>query len=264
MTFAPRSQVEPITRQPRPFGLFSVLTFRPDTEGRWQNGIEWEPLGCRPASGFGDVDCDPETPVVGDFPKKFIPGAPEMGEATPFHVYGSYECTPVGNTLQYAQDRATENLLTREEARVEQAIATGDLGSNSFNDVDASATFTAVTLEDAILRVEKYLAAVYGSQGVIHLSLTDAAKAIADEGIVVKGNVLQTVLGTPVVAGVGYEDGVVHGTSPLVGYRSEPFPAADPVEAGFDRNKNNLQAVTERGYVIGWDPCSLVRVTFGG
>ena len=120
MAFAPATVVDPIARTALPFGLFSVVTPRPVGDSRWENGAIWEPLTCGPASGIGEVDCDPEVDTIG-LPKVMAePGGTD--EATPFTIYGSYECSPIGHTLEYAQERATEHLIAREEARAEQAI----------------------------------------------------------------------------------------------------------------------------------------------
>src|SRR5687768_704660 len=118
--------VEAPTRQPLPFGLFSVLTPRPSGDNRWQiEGVEWETLACAPASGIGQVCVEGE---VTGLPKNLNLGGGDLGEATPFTVYGSYTCNPIGAPgMQAMADRATQHLLEREEARVEQAVWTGDL-----------------------------------------------------------------------------------------------------------------------------------------
>jgi hypothetical protein len=213
------------------------------------------------------VSCDPDDEDTVGLPKKF-PVHADVGEALPFTVYGSYECSPVGHTIQYAQDRATEHLLAREEARVEQALWTGDLGNVGFAEDAENAGGSVDSLINAIADLEAWIAREYGSVGVIHLSRDAAAVGAAVSAILVtRGNVMFTSLGTPVVAGAGYPgtgptgqtpsagQTYVYATPALVGYRSEPFPGASPVSAGLDRAVNDLFAVTERTYVVGWDPC---------
>src|SRR3546814_6053844 len=112
MPFAPATVVDPIARTALPFGLFSAVTPRPAGDQRWENGVIWEPLTCGPASGIGEVDCVTQT--ASGLPKTF----PEPGgtdDATAFTIYGSYECSPIGHSLSYAQQRATEHLLARVE-----------------------------------------------------------------------------------------------------------------------------------------------------
>lgn len=264
--------VDGIARQSLPYGLFSVLTPRVSADEHWQaDGIEWEPLGCEPASGIGQP-CDDD--VIG-IPKNLdsAGGAGGVAEATPFTVYGSYNCSPVGHPIQYAQDRATEHLLAREEARVEQALWTGDLGNTGFASGSVNAgSGAASSLVRALAQLEQWLAVNYGSQGVIHLTREAALLAAEDRGLMVKGNSLVTRLGTPVVAGAGYPgtgptgaepaDGetYIYATPALAGYRSEVFPGTVPVEAGLDRATNDLHAIAERTYVIGYDPCGTAYV----
>lgn len=273
MSFAPAAVVEGQPRTALPFGLFSVLSPRPEGDGRWQNGIEWEALTCEPAGGIA-TDCDPETPDIG-LPKDFV-GGNTNGEASPFTVYGSYSCTPAGRpSLAYAQERATEHLLAREEARVEQALWTGDLANGGFA-TGAASVGTGLSIVRAVAALEGWLATNYGSLGVIHMTRETALIAVK-EGVVEKvGNRLVTKIGTPVVAGAGYTgtgpdgaapaDGAtfIYATPALLGYRSEVFAGADPVAAGFDRTSNDLYAVAERTYVVGFDPCgsAVAGVTF--
>lgn len=256
--------VDPITRQPLGFGLFSVLTPRPSGEDRWQiEGVQWETLACAPASGIGQVCV--EGAVTG-LPKNLNLGGGDMGEALPFTIYGSYSCNPVGApSVQTLADRATEHLLAREEARVEQAVWTGDLDNVGF--VTGAEDAGAGSLKRAIANLEQWLATNYGSKGVIHMNRAAALLAI-DAGVIeVKGTSLQTKLGTPVVAGAGYPGTGPTGQAPtanttylyatpaMLGYRSDVFPGVDPVEAGLDRSTNLLHAVSERTYAVGWDPC---------
>lgn len=258
-----RQGVDGIDRQPLPYGLFSVLVPRSTPDTHWQNeGVEWETLACTPASGIGE----PCAEDVTGLPKNLNPNAGDMGENTAFTIYGTYVCNPVGHTLQFAQDRAVEHLLAREEARVEQAVWTGDLDNTGFA-AGAEQAATGVSIARSVAALEQWLATNYGSKGVIHMTREAALLGIAADVLVVKGNTLQTELGTPVVAGAGYPGTGPAGEAPaanttyifatpgLLGYRGEVFPGVDPVAAGLDRAVNLLAAVAERTYLVGWDPC---------
>lgn len=259
MAFAPATVVDPIARTALPFGLFSVVTPRPSGNSRWENGVIWEPLTCGPASGIGEVDC--VTQEASGLPKQF----PEPGgtdDATAFTIYGSYECTPIGHTLEYAQERATEHLIAREEARVEQALWTGDLGNdpNFTQGIMAGPSGPAAV---AIAEAERYIATEYGSLGVIHMSRAAATQALAAMALEVRGTRLFTRLGTPVVAGAGYPsthpDGTagtwIVATPALMMYRSEIFTATNRPGDLLDMAQNNLFGVAERRYLVGWDEC---------
>lgn len=269
--------VESIARQPLPYGLFSVLTPRAPEDDHWQNGegVTWETLTCAPASGIGGVDCVPgeegETVAAVGLPKNLTAGAGEAGDAAPFSIYGVYTCTPTGHDVDYATQRATEHLLAREEARVEQAIWTGDLDNGGFaaDAIDAGGTFSVAR---SVARLEDWLAKNYGSLGVLHMTREAAIIGLDDGVLEVKSGKLVTALGTPVVAGAGYpgtgpageapgaNQTYVYATPALMGYRSEVFPGVDPVEAGFNTSNNDLTAVAERAYIVGYDPCGTAYV----
>ncbi len=268
MNFAPPVVVQGDPRTGLPYGLLSVLVPRTTSDPHWQNGILWEALTCQPASGIGDPQCDPEETI--GLPKTFAAGS-EEGEATPFTVYGSYVCSPVGHDIAYAQERATEHLQAREEARAEQALWTGDLGNTGFA-VGATELTDVTGVERGIAALEGWLGSVYGSLGVIHMTREAALLGLAALALVVRGNTLYTALGTPVVAGAGYPGTDPAGAAPaaghtfmyatpaLLGYRSEPFVGGTPPGALLDRENNDLFAVVERTYVIGFDPCGVAAV----
>jgi hypothetical protein len=265
MAFAPATVVDPIARVALPYGLFSVATPRPTGENRWINGVVWEPLTCDPASGIGDPECDPpqtETVATG-LPKKFPPAA-GTDDASAFTVYGSYVCSPAGHTIEWAQQRATEHLLAREEARVEQALWTGDLGNTPNFSTGTLQTGAAVPITVAIAMAEQDIAENYGSLGVIHMPRGVAQRALSEEALVTVGTRLFTRLGTPVIAGAGYPEaspitgaaGLFIVASPaLMMYRSEIFYPSDRPGDLLDREHNNLHSVAERNYLLGFDSC---------
>jgi hypothetical protein len=54
------------------------------------------------------------------------------------------------------------------------------------------------------------------------------------------------------------------GSPALFGYRSEVFNSSARPGDLLDRAQNNLYAVAERTYVIGFDPCPVVKATYTG
>lgn len=272
VNFAPPANVEGAPRVPLPFGLLSVLTPRPEGDGKWQNGARWEALTCDPASGIGEPDCEPgaggETQATG-LPKAFPSDSNLIDDATAFTVYGSFECSPVGWSPEQAEERARLHLLAREEARVEQALWTGDLG-NTPNLTPATdiTDGTAASPVLALALLEKWIAEEYGSVGVIHANRSAASTLVSNGLIRVEGSRLVTLLGTPVVAGAGYPgsdpdgDAFVYGypwlraTPALFGYRSDVFTGSNREGDNFDRSQNNMRAVAERTYLIGFDQCA--------
>lgn len=266
---APAALVAAPPRIPAPFGLDSVLAWRQGD--RWESGVRWSVDVCGPALGRGGPECfldDPEGEVIG-LPKDFSEGTPGIGEASPFAVYGTYECNPVGYTLSEAQDFADRHLFSGEVARVEQALWTGDLGNipnfsgaNGYDaPISAGSHDTAVA---ALAAVEQNLSMVSTSLGMIHMSRRTAsllAKHLDKRG----GRLYTRGLDTPVVAGVGYPDEPsIVGTPALFGYRGEVLTSSGRPGDLLDRANNTLYAISERTYLIGMDPCGIVAATYTG
>lgn len=265
-TIAPPTVVVGAPRIPLPFGLFSVLAPRESSADRWENGVTWETLTCEPAQAFGAPDCIPADTV--GMPKELGPLDASHGEASPFGVYGHYTCSPIGNTLEHASELARQHLTLREEARVEQALWTGDLGNipnfagaNGYPALDSVGAFPIASAWAAVARLEQVLATDYGSLGVLHMSREVATLLFDDGKLRANGSRLVTPLGTPVVAGAGYDSTKIVATGVLFGYRSEIFAPTDSPYDLLDRANNNLYAIAERSYVIGFDPCGAAVAT---
>lgn len=254
MAYGPPQLVEGQPRVGLPFGLFSVLSLRGSENPHWANGIEWEAMTCAPASGLSGYSC--ENPV-----EKFFRRGIETGKADPFVVYGSSLCgTPGGRATQEGEERATAHLLAREEGQAE-AHVWGILAQ----DAEDQNTGGALTPEKALAVLEGWFGESYGSLGVIHGS----RRAISLLGSSVKatGSRLFTRLGTPVSAGGGY---------PGTGPDGQPRPAgeewlfASPALFGYrgtvfssnalDTRHNDYYSLSEREYVIGFDPCGVAAV----
>lgn len=273
MPSAQASLVQGASRQALPFGLFSALTFRDEGEGRWQSGVSFETLGCGTAQGIGSFSADPEVPTTG-LPKQLPSGSGEIGEASEFTIYHHFNCSPVGWTPAQAQGRALERLLVHEEARVEQALWTGDLGNvpslASASTVELSST--AVSTIAGVVLLEEFIASTYGSLGMLHMTRGMATALIEAKVVVPKGNRLLTPLGTPVIAGSGYpgtgpaDEAVsagqswVYATPALFGYRSEVFTSSNNPGDLLSKGTNDLYAVAERTYLLGFDPCGVAAV----
>jgi hypothetical protein len=269
----PKALVAAPERVPHQFGLFSVIGFRTETENRWTGGgIEWEAglCGDDALNGIGQPGCPPGD-IIGLPLDKDVAEDQAIGSATPFTVYGGFSCSPVGYDADLAQARATANLLAGEEARVERAYWSGDLG-NDPNLVEAASVVAGPLKPAAALgALEDALFSTYAGQGTFHTSRRIAYYLAANDLIENRLGRLVTALGTPVVAGAGYpgtKPTAGAGTStnwlyiapPPLGYRSDIFNSSDRAGDLLDRSKNNLYAVAERTYAIGHDPCGVFAV----
>lgn len=278
VTMTPSALVNGAVRQPLPYGLFSALSLRAAGADRWESGVTWEPGTCAKADGIAQIQCLP-TSTVG-LPKNLANIQAPFGSASAFTVYGHFRCSPVGWTPDTAQEMATAHLQNREEARVEQAFWTSDLGNIPSLQRDAGAvqplpTTLGAGTSDVVAGLgllEDFIGDSYGSTGVIHLTRASALAGLARNALVVTGGRLTTLLGTPVVAGAGYPgtgptgQAAAAGTqwafaSPaLFGYRSDIFDASAIAGDLFDRATNTLFAVAERSYLLGFDPCGVAAV----
>ena len=257
---SPEIEVEAPTRRPLPYGLFSAATERTE-ERRWTNGVEWQSIGCGGAFASAN-DCDADvTNETGD--------GGGMGEASPFTVYAPFSCSPVAWTEQAAVRMAQSKLIAGEEKTVERVLQTGELGNTPSLQADAETITTAAVSPTLLLaRLEDWLAANYGSLGVLHLT-PGAATVFASEGLIKEsGARMFTKVGTPVAVGAGYlnqgPDGTAAGDnefwaymSPAVIYYQGQIDGEAQTVGTLDRKQNDLLATVFRTYVVGYDDCGV-------
>lgn len=264
MSITPTFEVTAPSRASLDYGLFSIAA--PVTnEDATRNGIIWQGPACNSARGIGDVDCEDLESTVG-LPRVFDTGF-TSGEGTKFTVYGDFLCSPVGVTPEQAEAAALENLLSGEEARVEQAFWSGDLGNvpnlAGANGYDAPQDLgTASTGKAAVAALEGWIASTHGARGIIHAGRGTAAYLAMSGVLEVRNGRLVTKLGTPVVAGAGYGEGALIATGAIDVYESAAFTNSDRPGDLLDRGKNNLHAVAERDYVIAVDGCGMATVAY--
>lgn len=264
---APPTYVAPPALEPLRFGLYSVSNM-PTPTGRWDLGIEYEQLAggraaLRPSSCVDEYSTQVEL---------------RQGETTregiPFVVVGSYECGSASRPIEEAEERARLHLAAGEERAVEFAIATGVMGNAPTFQGATDLTpvpGTPVTIEHAIALIESAQSATYASVGAIHAPRRVAALA-DDAGIVARyGQHLETLIGTYVAFGGGYDlanvgptgqppaaGGTwVYGTGRPTIRRGEVFTQPDD-EHYLDRDSNIVAIMAQRTVVVTWD----VEVSF--
>jgi len=247
-------------RTPAPYGLFSVLDFREPLDRYWEGGgVTWLSFDGATQLGIVGRVQEPYEETSG-LPKTFTPST-ETDAAGVFTVYGTQKVTPgEGWDQAKAQERANTILTTLEERTVE-AVLSGAVPGLTPNFSSATTVNSTSSFVDAVAYLENWLANQYGSRGVLHLSRGNAIRAIAAKALETRGGGLFTRLGTPVVAGSGYDDDSVWATSSLVAYRSEVFPRGGIPYDLLDKNTNDLYAIAERTYSIGFESRALGVVT---
>lgn len=268
---APPVEVAAPARQPGRFGLFSVANIVPAPEMRFENGVEYDPVPCGPATGVSGACVDVGTVVIGvdDYGDPVRLG-PNIDTVTglPFAVYGWYDCSAFGRSLSESTARAREHLAAGEERAVELAVARGDLdNAPSFAGATDLTPAGGAHVIEAIGILESHLGSEYGGVGVIHVPRRAVARL--GERVSRQGQHLETTLGNYVAAGGGYdvaqaadladEEATFYATSVPTIRRSDVFTTPDPDQA-LNRNTNNVTAVAQRVYVVAWE-CVTVAVT---
>jgi len=267
-SYAPPSYVEAPPRKQLPNGLFDSVEWITSAQGEhWRNGILWDALASFAASGVGsDVKFGAGGLSVGTGLPKNFPFSPVSGSASSFVVYAPYRVSAMGHPDDYSLQRATQLLQAREQARVEQALWTGDLtgaGTGMEATADSLGTDFAEPA-DALAALEEWIGNVYGSEGSIHVTRAMATRLA--NGFLIENTPtgLRTIVGTKLVVGAGYTPAAENkmiATPALFGLRSDIYESQGDVII-LDKDKNDIYGLVERAYVIGYDPvgCALVQV----
>ena len=264
---APPTYVAPPGVEPQRFGLLSVAQTVEEATKRWELGLEWEPLACTRA-GVASIVCD-------TFDEYDAPGYPldpredgALTESTPFLVVGSYSCKSASRDLEEAEQRARQHLAAGEERAVEYAIASGAGGNEpSFQgatDVTPTAG-TAVSLAAGFGLLEAHLAENHHSVGTIHAPRLLGPGIGEGQYAWRQGQRLETLLGTFVAAGGGYDLANLGpaGGTPDAGTawlyatgrpqlrRGQVF--VNDAQSAFDRGTNDVTFYAQRTYSVAWD-----------
>jgi len=286
------------TFKPLPYGLWSVVQAVDDSDVHWQNGIEFQPDNCDPASSTQD-NC---AAISNSFTKDPTSDClPTMGN-NPVTVYARLNCGPGPGLEQLAQAEARlAAALTNGEARaIEEIFWTGEvdvpaggvhwphLAANTA--VVSGVGCAAVTLQpaatvvvtgavdvaEAIGVLEGAMGSCYGGVPTIHVPRSALAGLDALGLVRASGGQLTTLGGSLVAAGAGYTGSGPDGTMPAypqswfyatgaIMARRSPLRFTSTFEEAVDRRKNDLVRIAERTYVIGWDCCLFaVQVSLGG
>lgn len=247
---------------PYPYGLFSVANM-PDATGRWEMGVEWEPVAGERAELRPHECVDEYTPDV------VLRDGEDTLEGVPFVVVGSYTCKAASRAMDEAEERARLHLAAGEERAVEYAIATGTQGNlpslQGATDLTPTAG-TAVSATDGVGLLEAALAKDYASVATIHaprlLGTALSAAKIASR----HGQRLETLIGNYVVAGGGYDlanvgpDGEapaagsawLYGTGRPTIRRGEVFVQPDENKY-LKRDTNDVAIMAQRTYLVTWE-----------
>lgn len=233
-------------RAPLAGGLFSALTF--ESAGRWETGVTFPGQTCGLLLVTSGPGCVPEE----DLPEFGFDRELPWGEIPEtFTVSGQFSCSPVGTTVEEAEDHAVEDLQRHEEATVEEWLWVEKLSAAEALTSPAGPVGPKVGLG----ALEHYAGRTYGGRGVIHAPRwMIPALDVETRG----GRLVTKALGTPVVAGSGYGDpgevSTIVVTPSILAYRS-PVELVGDRSAQVNTRRNLLNVLAQRTYLIGLDTC---------
>lgn len=261
-TFAPANLARGAARRPLPFGLFSVVNFETPFDPHWQaGGVVWDFFYPNTIDSVGHTDNVTGAPSTGT-PKVFNVASPlPVGTAIPFSVYGHDKMSAVRMSQEEAEFRALQHLAAFEEHQVSQHLWFGDMNNRPFINEAPTSLGAATSAGVAVGLLEDFIEETYGSLGVMHLSRSMATQLVDVHLLEVRGTQLQTRLGTPVSVSEAYPDGTIRATPALFGLRSEVFYSSQPGSPLIDVKTNDLYAIAERTYLLGYDPTGVGSVT---
>lgn len=226
-----------------PYGIFSVAEVRLPADDHWRLGVQWQSQACGlTKTTYGPcnvLEVESLTPDEYCFVSQF----------EPFSVYTYNNDSVIGHTLEEHRANAIQRLIASEQTTVEQNVW-GQL------QVDAVSTLSLTSFSPGVVLgyLEQMLAQTYGGQGVIHMSRLTATYLW--EYLQVQGGKLVTKLGTPVVAGAGYDaistpidEFYMFASGPVVIYRGD----VDTRQNAVSKSNNEVSIIAQRDYVLGWD-----------
>ena len=252
---APGQYIDPSPTEALRFGLFSVANM-PDANGRWNLGVEWEPLAGERAD-LRASEC------VDDYNTQLeLREGEETLEGVPFVVAGSYGCLSASRPLEEAEERATLHLLAGEERAVERAIVTGEVANEPTlgNGQLLGVPGIAYPLATAVAMLESALAEQQGSVGTIHSPRFLAPFFTRDAIVDRRGEHIETLVGTYVAFGAGYDGPAkesateywLYGSGRPTIRRGEVFVQPDETKY-LDRSSNWVSVMAQREYIVYWD-----------
>lgn len=283
---APPARVDATIPTPYEYGLFSVARILETVDAHQNEGVYATPYTCEPATGYVR-NCDDEATAT----KALGRNVNDPTAASPYTLYGYFECASIGYDLTEAQQMARQNLLLGEERGAENELWSADLGSvtslsgglNGDNStVENVGGASAVSVVAGVAALEDWLGENYGGVGILHmprgLAISLSKARIID--FMAGSKRLTTILGTRVAAGGGYDgtgpvgdaarnpgagNAWIFASGDVVLRRSAPFdtPPGSQTAAILDRDLNDLTALSERIYSNWIDGCGIaaVRVT---
>ncbi len=239
-TTMPRVEVQAPALVPYPFGVLSVVSFAMPADGHQFSGVWWTSKGVG-AVGTTYSPCDVDAPDPIDALDPNVACTVKTSSAV-FTLYAYNDDSVGGGDLEEKYARAADLLVAGEQFGIEAALWA------AFGDASAVDAGTGADVVEAVARLEQNATEAFGGTPVLHMSRYNAT--MGHDVVSPAGTRLRSLLGSDVVAGGGYtDDDVVYATGPLVITRGPIMNLGQHI----DRATDQISAVVERTYSIGWD-----------
>lgn len=217
--------------RPHPFGLFSVVPPLSPADDHWQAGVTWESWACLDPNTTTDPCINGGSVVVKEFEQ-----CPNTDQYKPITVYLGVQNS--GGSAEVGEQQAQNVLADAEEFAVERWLY-AQLATAVTEQAASSALW-------ALARVEDLLAKGYHGTGIIHLNR--ALATVLAPQLVRVGTRVETVAGTPVAIGAGYDSTAIYGTGSMAIMRGPALTST-----AWNLSVNDRLSLAERTYIVGWD-----------
>lgn len=242
-TTMPRVEVQAPALSAYPFGVLSVATPVEPADAHKYAGVWWTSKAVGAVgTTYSPCDVDAPSPINALDPNVVC----TTGESKiVFTLYAYNDGSVGGGSLDEKFARASELLIAGEQRAIEEAL----WAALALHDTAAG---TAASPLEALALLEQEATGVYAGTPTMHVSRTNAT--LCHDVLAPQGSKLKTLLGSDVVAGGGYgSNAVIYATGPLVMTRGPILNLGQH----YDRATNDISAVVERTYSIGWDGSAL-------
>jgi len=273
------------TKEPKPFGLFSVVTPTTPSDTHWMLGVEYQSLCGGGNTTFDFCVTGSAPPAKAETLDRTLRGAQS------FTVYEEIDCAPIGDFWDRGLELARRALDENEQYLVEAAIWSGTAAGQTLVYPHLAANAVVQNTSEPLSQVTLQTAAVvvtgsagigvsparglglleaggygcYRGAGVIYAPVL-AVPSLVNQGMLYHdGETLRTINGSYVISGSGFPNTGPDGSAAPAGtawlyFTGRPFIYRGVVksfmrEESLDRNTNTLKAIAERTYLFGWDCC---------
>lgn len=247
---------------PSRWGLIDAGDLVPESNPKFRNGIQFEPLGCAGPAKLSATECLPAGDPEVD-PRDFGDNGVPLQTADPVILYNGFTCKAVGISDADMKARASAALAAGESTGLERAV--WGLASTRLMDPDTEVlTGSAVPLVKGVGLLEEYVSDNYGGVPIFHAPRKVSSHAGEKQQVRWDGGKPVTTVGSrwsfgayqntdPDGAAAAVDTAWIVATGRVQIRRSDVAVRPANREQSFDRVNNTIFALAERTYVVSWE-----------